>query len=136
MGRAGRGEVLLSMIALLVLYSNCRQKQGTDRQTDGLAAALFSVPITGSCDIIVVCTAFWQQISAQFCSYCNWLLRPARRVRSTDIVMSMSGCLSVRSYNSKTTRTDLTKFLLHVACRRDSVLLSRRRDILCFRFCG
>jgi len=50
-------------------------------------------------------------------------------------VMSMSVCvsvcLSVRSHNSKTERSNFTKLCLHVARGRGSVLLWRRCDTLC-----
>jgi len=40
-------------------------------------------------------------------------------------------CLFVRSHNSKTARTNFTKYFVHVACGRGSVLLWRHCDTLC-----
>jgi len=43
------------------------------------------------------------------------LLRPPHGVGVRGIVMSMSVCLSVRSRNSKTTRPNFNKFIMHAA---------------------
>jgi len=60
------------------------------------------------------------------------LLRPLERRRSNSIVMSMSVCLSVcvsvRQDISGTTRAIFTKFLVHVAYVRGSVLLRHVDD--------
>jgi len=48
-----------------------------------------------------------------------------------SVVMSMSVCLSVCSRNSKTARSNFTKFFVHVACGHGLVLLWQQWNMLC-----
>ena len=54
-----------------------------------------------------------------------------------SLSVHLSVCLlSVRMHNSKTTWPNFTKFFVHVACGRGSVLWWRCDNIICFRFYG
>ena len=62
----------------------------------------------------------------------NYYFAPRRGEQYCDEYV----CLSVCTHNSKTTRLNFTKFFVHVASGRGSVLPWRRCDVMYFRFCG